>query len=309
MSFKTTTSLLILLTFFLTANSQIIGGDIADDNKIRHLVYIKVTLNTNQKNIQEPYKFSLSGGSILNDRWILTCAHSFNNKNIDGVMYRPYGMTIKAGTKDLRDQRAQIRRVKIHFNRSVFKHREVDAALIFLGEYKLDMTNPKVQSADLLHSGQELPAGTLCMISGWGDFHRKEDGKWTTPRYAFQGQIEVKEHRSCQRIESFDREKHLCIGMHKQLVMAARGDSGTPVSCRIGEKEEVVAGYLVRMPIEIGRNFRNEGLGVAMDVRKINEWIRMTMQIRRPQRNFTGEMLCAFLAAAIGAAAFLKLRT
>jgi len=283
-------------------------GEISDDNKIKHLVLINIARVTDQENARQPVKLSQSGGSVLNSRWVLTCAHSFSNKVVNGTMYRPYGMTIRAGTKDEKEG-GQTRKVKIQMDRNVFQNREMDTALIYLGSgHRIDMTDPKVQRADLLLPGQDLPVGTLCMISGWGNYHRKQNGEWETPQWAFGGQNVVKAGEACRWMRSFDGEKHLCIGIHRELVMASKGDSGTPVSCRIGEREEVVAGFVVGVPRNISRNLSNEGLSVAVDVRKVHGWIRTTMERRRPQRSFAGETLCALLAAAIGAAAFMKLR-
>ena len=308
MIFKTTI-LLILLAFFSSATSQIIGGDISDENKIKHLALIVITRVTDRENVPKPVTQSQGGGSILNSRWILTCAHTFSDKVVDGAVYRPYGMTITAGTKD-KQEGGQVKKVKVQMGRNVFENREMDTALIHLGSgHKIDMTDPKVQRADLLLPGQELPVGTLCMISGWGNYHRKENGEWETPRWAFQGEVAVKAGEACRRMRSFDGEKHLCVGIHRELAMASKGDSGTPVSCRVGEREEVVAGFVVKVPRDVARNLWNEGLSAAVDVRKVHDWIRTTMERRRAQRSFAGETLIALFAAAVGAAAFLKLRS
>jgi secreted trypsin-like serine protease len=82
----------------------------------------------------------------------------------------------------------------------------------------------------------ELPAGTKCMIAGWGT--RTSDAL-DYPQFLREGAVPIIDQPTCQSLYSrvttisFDK---VCAGYTTGTVDACQGDSGGPLMCQQGNK-------------------------------------------------------------------------
>jgi len=271
MDLKIILNLLLFFVLFSRTTCQVDKGTPVDDDELKFLVHLKVT----KKSKSGISTTSFSGGSIINSRWILTCKHSFENKikfidrKIETLV--PYEVEVQAGTKkSLRHQTDEGQRKTIIINKNnLIRHRKSDAALIYLGENPLQITD-RVQPATFIRPGQNLAVGTTCTTSGWGKCpQEKLDGSRPTrnPENALKGEMRiVKCHKS-----SKDSLTGLCYERTETQQRSAEGDSGGPITCEVGGKKEVVVGIVHG---SCGKKMRKNPRTSAVDMKKIYNWVQ-----------------------------------
>jgi len=273
MKFKITLSLFILFVFFSNASAQVIGGRPAEADLIKHLVFIQVTKSSPDDPIKDV--LSRGGGTIINSRWILTAGHIFNDKHVlvrgNNIVYTSRRVRIIAGSKDLLAGEFR-QEIFVNFNGNVILHRQADAALINLRNNRL-VTNNKTEPAVFLQPGENLPEGTSCWTSGWGqqEFIQR-------PQHAKQGKVRVVQDARCNNVVHNNGRRVLQPGWnfcyepsrYAQPAMSWKGDSGSPITCDVGGRE-LVAGVVQGGVAFTGNLPRSRG--IAVDVRRINGWI------------------------------------
>ena len=206
-------------------------------------------------------KFHYSGGTIVNERWILTCAHNFKVKKIDGENYYPITVTVLAGTKHTRDK-ARAQEKKVSFENVIihgdYPQRNADIALIFLGEQALSFDR-FVQPARLIEPGFNLMLHSKCSVFGWGVYENAY-GVEVQPEAARRGSFYVVDNINCYRyLGGFDDNYEVCVGCKgcRDCSMLSPGDSGSPVVQQIEGKNTVVG-------LSKSRKQRVEGEGLAV---------------------------------------------
>ena len=114
----------------------------------------------------------------------------------------------------------------------------------------------------------ELPAGTKCMIAGWGtrtpDVH-------DYPQYLQEAAVPIVEQSVCQQYYTrfiditFDM---VCAGYTTGTIDACHGDSGGPLMCQQGDK------WYVAGLTSFGRDCAAVGFpGVYANVATLRDWV------------------------------------
>ena len=137
---------------------KIVGGTPAPDGAYPWQVSLAVSW------IADPGRAHFCGGSIYNERWIVTAAHCV-------AKLRPEDVVVVAGTNQLRQgvQRSNVVRVIVHRGYIPPPTFENDVALVELFDPLL--LGAKIKPVALLESSEEaqaLTAGRALMVTGWG---------------------------------------------------------------------------------------------------------------------------------------------
>ncbi|XP_075393987.1 kallikrein-7-like [Tenrec ecaudatus] len=209
-------SLLLLLPFILGAAGQGEDGDKDSADKI-------IEGYQCQSN-SHPWQVALlrgnqlhCGGSLLNDRWVLTAAHCKMNE------YNVYmGSQMLNGR---RGKRIRATRSIRHPDYSTRTHVN-DIMLVRLNSPA--RMSPSVKAVNL-PSRCEGP-GTSCTVSGWGTT--------TSPTATFPPQlmcvdVNLISHNNCSKVyKDLLGKNMLCAGIPDSKKNACNGDSGGPLMCK-----------------------------------------------------------------------------
>jgi len=292
MCLKQSFILFILFATFISTSSQVLEGRLADADKLKYLVYIRVDcvnkISGNEVEIT-------GGGLILNMRWILTAAHNFDQYVENSVEYSPYKILVVAGTKSKSDEGENAQRrhpgmkdVVVHEKYLPDKDRSYDAALVFLRNPLIE--SDTVKKADrFLRLGEVVPVGAKCVVAGWGTSQyevvvKQGENPWdeelefpeSRPDRAMQGQVEVLPSEKCK--PPHNSSQHLCYGCRSQRCpMTAKGDSGTPITCALDEGDSPLDGVVVAVHAfgcdDVRRKCTPGAPGSGLLIGAIRRWI------------------------------------
>ena len=315
---------IVLILLASAATCQVVHPEgHAGNEEFPYLVHIDVEYNFPAQFINE--RFFYGGGVIVNNKWIVTCAHNFNVKERGGEYYPPHAVTVLAGTKNTSDS-TYAQEETVNFDNVIvhggWRNGETvtDIALIFLGAEALEF-NERVQPARLIAAGRELAIHSKCRIVGWGKYIG-EGGEEDQPEAARKGSVYVVESDNCERCinegnkyEIFDRNHHICIGCKgcKGCSMVSPGDSGSPVVQLIGGFEVVVGLLSSGSDHGITRECGKDKPGAAVKISAFRKWMRKKMRER--EERYRGEVgrreqaqrnMAAAAVASVAAAYFVN---
>merc|ERR1712168_244130 len=291
MSLENLLTLFVLSTLALTATSQVLnpqGGVAADRNEHKYLVWIRVKYNNAEGRVDHS---EYGGGIIINERWILTAAHNFEDTTDDGQFTgrKPDVVEIVAGTKDLEVFDDDVQEISTDMS-AVIMHQEYiesksdrhDIALVLLKHQHLNYSHV-VEAANLIKSNApKFPAGTPVTIVGWG-----KRGIFENKNIAHKGTVKIIPDSHCNNDvigEDFKSGYHICYGCTEgRCPMGTQGDSGGPVvtadgvvvATHNGGCSESVENYYTRR-----MTWRCPGFGI--DIRVFRGWIDEKMAEQYP---------------------------
>ncbi|XP_055542910.1 trypsin-1-like [Wyeomyia smithii] len=218
-------------------------------------------------NITEfPYQVSLQrsgrhfcGGSILNERWILTAAHCTRGITDSTVL------KIRAGSTHVQDGGTVItvRDIYLHPRHNQWNH--YDFSLLELSEtLRMD---ENIQPIAFPTPDASFADGMLCVVSGWGNTHNKNESSLnlraaTVPLY------NQDKCNAVYREYGGVTKSMICAGFDEGGKDSCQGDSGGPLVC-----DEVLVGV-----VSWGKGCAQAGYpGVYGRVSSAVDWITETM--------------------------------
>ncbi|XP_050665921.1 trypsin-7-like [Leptidea sinapis] len=170
-------------------------------------------------------QFSLCGGSILNEEYILTSANCVAGKK---VFVKTGNAVVKASI-----QIAQLEpgTYQIHPDYN-FSNDDYGIAIIKL-KRKMKLDGKIRKAVELIESGADIPAGTNITVSGWG--RTVQDGQFSTNLRAVTTTLQPDER--CKRIFSQYTPRMICGERSEGAYNACKGDFGSPVVITKSKKQ------------------------------------------------------------------------
>lgn len=210
------------------------------------------------------------GGTLINDRWIVSAAHCFEKYDLTRIS--SYNITVLLGLNDTTNTRAvsmQIRKVV-----EVISHPDY---IFPYSDISLVRMNQPIAISDFvapacLPNGEKPPVGTECYVTGYGTTHPESTN---LPTRLQQAAVPLVDLEVCRKAyENFthtvDTAKMVCAGYKAGRVDACRGDSGGPLVCqRCTECNWFLAGVT-----SFGRGCAQpDSYGIYTNVEHFEEWI------------------------------------
>ncbi|KAH3869718.1 transmembrane protease serine 9-like [Dreissena polymorpha] len=209
------------------------------------------------------------GGSIITTRLILTAAHCFAKDVQEGNSLRDWRVYVgkhHVATKDSTEQSSNIRRLVLHpgFDNVTLLG---DIAILEL-EDPVNFTSYVSPVCLPRGTGQVVPLGTYCYISGWGETQGSSNANVLN-----QATVPILHDYWCARADwygaKFLYQATFCAGFKSGARDSCSGDSGGPLVCKADGRWYVQGvtswGYGCAQPMFPG---------IYTDVSVYGDWIR-----------------------------------
>ncbi|KAH8245118.1 hypothetical protein KR032_004993, partial [Drosophila birchii] len=256
---------------------KVVGGYTVTIDRVPFLVSVRMRL------IHE-YQFGqghVCGGAIISQRVVISAAHCYAiNKTETRAYHKPELFVVLAGMSiidkwDNYTQEYYVQRIvgHEHYDSVTLAN---DIALLFLNGY-IPWGSRMVRALPLAFDPP--PAGTSCLIHGWGkprrvsDYHQSYillksihiSFQWDTAVTLQQAPVPILKRELCRFIYK-QPESQMCAGFLQGGIDACQGDSGGPLVCN---------GYLAGI-ISWGVGCADPGYpGVYTNVSQFVDWIRL----------------------------------
>jgi len=182
------------------------------------------------------------GGVLIGKKWALTAGHCLPpNKDLDiiaeiGKHKSPLDVNIPVPGR-----RVAIKSYKVHEGfRKIFQDGvsviEHDLALIEFVE-EVEYSN-HVRSSCLPDKNVCIKPGTTCVVVGWG--YMDEQGQHGFPTELQEAPVKIFDNEHCRKFPAYGvvDDNMICAGWINGGVDACGGDSGGPLTCKVGNQPE-----------------------------------------------------------------------
>ena len=248
------------LILSVVSTAVVAQNDCIDNTKIVGGVNTDIKEHPWQVALDFPAEQGLCGGSLIQDRWVLTAAHCFSSPA------SPQSVRVKAGATNYLQGGSwtDVEKVFVHEAYNGDTH-ENDLALIKLKSATAGNLIPLAQA------GQPLKACDKLEVTGWG---RTADAGHISDILQ-KGEILYIENDACNAPSAYNgaiKPGMMCAGFRDGGVDSCQGDSGGPLVLR-GDDGPVLLG-VVSWGEGCARKLR---YGVYARVNAYNDWIAKTI--------------------------------
>ncbi|XP_018425979.1 PREDICTED: serine protease ami-like [Nanorana parkeri] len=202
---------------------RILGGSESDLHNRPYMVSLQVNSS------------HLCGGALLNSQWVLSAAHCASDN--------PYNhFTAVMGANSLSDPNRITVNIEKQFIHPLYNQATKEHDLLLLKLAQNVTLSDKVKPIQLQREDREIPAGTLCLVAGWGKI--KRTGK--KPDQLQEVLVPIIARSVCNGRGYYQDEitpNMICAGTGKQD--SCEGDSGGPLVCDGVLEATVSSGYRV----------------------------------------------------------------
>ncbi|KAM4737636.1 suppressor of tumorigenicity 14 protein homolog [Anableps anableps] len=204
------------------------------------------------------------GASVLNNRWLLTAAHCFQDDYAHTNRWEAFlGLHVQGQTNEWTVKR-KVKRIVIHkdYNRMSYDN---DIALM---ELDSSVTlNQYIWPICLPSATYDFPVGQEAWITGWGATKEGDAGT----KVLHKAQVRIINSTVCKNLlEDSVTDKMLCAGVLAGGVDACQGDSGGPLAITNPTGRVFVAGIVSWGE---GCGFKNKP-GVYTRITTLRSWIK-----------------------------------
>ncbi|KAM4707389.1 transmembrane protease serine 9 [Discoglossus pictus] len=203
------------------------------------------------------------GATIINDKWLVSAAHCFNDFQDPAVWVAYIGTTSLSGS-DGSTVKASIK--------NIIKHPSYDPDTADYDVAVLELESPLKfnkysQPICLPDSTHVFPVGKKCIITGWG--YLKEDNL-VKPEVLQKATVALMDQTLCNSLYSnVVTDRMLCAGYLEGKIDSCQGDSGGPLVCEEPSGKFFLAG-IVSWGVGCAEARRP---GVYVRVSKVRNWV------------------------------------
>uniref|UniRef100_A0A6M2E091 Putative trypsin-like serine protease n=1 Tax=Xenopsylla cheopis TaxID=163159 RepID=A0A6M2E091_XENCH len=244
---------LVTKTNKLTFDGRIIGGNETTITKYGYQISIQADYN------------HVCGGAILSEHWILTAAH---------CVFRGGEYQVRSGStwKDFSGELHDVVETIVHPNYDKAAETDCDVAVLRVAQ-PIILDGSSRRKIQLTEIGQDMPAGSLATVTGWGLINQQGDA----PQKLHVVQIPVVDRETCvqiyKNINETISDNMFCAGVPEGGKDSCMGDSGGPLV----DEKEILHG-IVSWGIGCGRpGF--PGIYTRVDSEEIRNFIKISTGI------------------------------